>query len=96
MHFNVLLLLTIALCHSSPCLLFTLSNFDITDVEMNDILLDINVNKAHGPDNISAKMIQLCGTNFLKYNSHWNFSSLRKKDDKQLVNNYRLVSLLPI
>ena len=38
---------------------------NITDAEIKDLLLGINVNKAHGPDDISAQMIQLCGTSLI-------------------------------
>ena len=38
-----------------------LSDFDIRIEEINDILKSLKTNKAHGPDNISVSMIQLCG-----------------------------------
>ena len=33
----------------------------ITSEQISNILLDLKVNKAHGPDDISIKMIKLCG-----------------------------------
>ena len=38
-----------------------LSSFDIRTEEIKDILKVLKTNKAHGPDNISVSMIQLCG-----------------------------------
>ena len=56
--FNVaafyLLCVTIALTNR-------LSDFDIRIEEIDDILKSLKTNKAHGPDNISVSMIQLCG-----------------------------------
>ena len=37
------------------------SSIDISRDEINDILKILKTNKAHGPDNISVSMIQLCG-----------------------------------
>ena len=42
----------------------TCSNLDtiaITQQSILDIIKSLNVNKAHGPDNISCRIIQLCG-----------------------------------
>ena len=42
----------------------TCSNLDtivITQQSILDIIRSLNVNKAHGPDNISGRMIELCG-----------------------------------
>ena len=38
-----------------------LSFFEITLDDVSDIIKVLDVNKAHGPDNISVKMIKLCG-----------------------------------
>ena len=38
-----------------------LNSFEITLNDVKDILKVLNVNKANGPDNISVKMIRLCG-----------------------------------
>ena len=37
-----------------------LSHFNITAEEVQNILRQLNVSKAHGPDDISAHMIRLC------------------------------------
>ena len=90
----------------------SLSTFNVTDDEIKD-LLGINVNKAHGPDNISAKTIHLCGTSLILplkiifssiirtgiFPACWkkaNVTPIHKKGDKQIINNYRPISLLPI
>ena len=44
--------------------LITCSNLDtiaISQQSILDIIKSLNVNKAHGPDNISGRMIELCG-----------------------------------
>ena len=46
--------------------LITNSNLDHIIINRKlilDIIKNINVNKAHGPDNISGRMIELCGDN---------------------------------
>ena len=54
--------------------LITCSNLDtiaISQQSILDIIKSLNVNKAHGPDNISGRMIELCGDKitlpFLEY-----------------------------
>ena len=49
----------------SPLTENTLSFFEITDEEIKDLLIGVNVNKAHGPDEISANMIKLCDTSLI-------------------------------
>ena len=39
----------------------TLDHFVVTNEQILNILLTLNVNKAHGPDKISVNMIKLCG-----------------------------------
>ena len=73
----------------------------------------MDVNKAHGHDNISVRLIKLCTnsvTNPLtlifrnsmaagKFATQWkraNIAPIHKKNDKQIVSNYRPVSLLLI
>ena len=65
--------------------------------------------KSHGPDNISIRMVLICGDpldlifrNIIQtgiYPDQWkdaNVTPVHRKDDKQLIKNYRPISLLPI
>ena len=78
-----------------------------------NIIRNLNVNKAHGHDDISIRMIKMCHESLLRplsiifrnslkssiYPTTWkkaNIIPVHKKDDKQCVNNYRPVSLLPV
>ena len=73
----------------------------------------LNVNKAHGWDEISIRMIKICDTalvkplvnifrfslNSGKFPNNWkkgNIVTVYKKSEKDIVKNYRPVSLLPI
>ena len=38
-----------------------ISSFAITVNDINNIIAELNTNKAHGPDNISVNMVKLCG-----------------------------------
>ena len=38
-----------------------IGSFAITHNEINEIIAGLNINKAHGPDNISVNMVKLCG-----------------------------------
>ena len=67
------------------------------------IIRNLNVNKAHGHDDISIRMIKMCDESLVRplsiifrnsLNSCINVIPVHKKDDKQCVNNYRPVSLL--
>ena len=70
-------------------------------------------NKAHGHDEISIRMLKICGSSVCrllqivyksyldreKFPQEWkkaNVVPVHKKNDKQLVKNYRPISLLPI
>ena len=83
--------------------------------EDNDIKIirSLNINKAHGHDNISVRMLKICDLAIIKplsmifrnciNNSTFpdlskksNICPIHKKVDKQIINNYRPVSLLPI
>ena len=41
-----------------------LINITISTEDLTKIIKDLNPNKAHGHDNISTKIIQICGDNF--------------------------------
>ena len=90
-----------------------LATCEITTESILNILIGLNANKAHGPDDISVKMIKLCPNalcaplnlifnNILAtgiYPDQWkmaNVTPVHKKDNKQVINNYRPISLLPI
>ena len=82
----------------------TCSNLDtiaISQQSILDIIKSLNVNKAHGPDNISGRMIQLCGDKitlplgiiFVYIINTGIFPTLWSK---RVINNYRPISLLPL
>ena len=85
------------------------------DFDKNDILKiirNLNVNKAHGHDDISIRMLKICDSvvteplsilfknciNCGIFPNVWKMSIIPtyKKNDKRYINNYRPVSLLPI
>ena len=90
-----------------------LGSCEITTESILNILIGLNANKAHGPDDISVNMIKLCAkelcaplkltfNNILVtgiYPDQWkmaNVTPVNKKDNKQITNNYRPISILPI
>ena len=77
------------------------------------VIQNLDPNKAHGHDNISIRMVKVCGPSIYKpleiifnqcletgvFPSEWkkgNIVPIHKKGDKQILRNYRPVSLLPI
>ena len=77
------------------------------------IIRSLNINKAHGHDDISIRMLKICDLAIIKplsiifrncinnstFPDLWkksNICPIHKKGDKQIINNYRPVSLLPI
>ena len=70
----------------------------------------MNPNKSHGFDNISIRMLQLCGDSIVLplsiifqntgiFPDDWKYANvtpIHKKSDKQVVKNYRPISLLPV
>ena len=88
-----------------------LVSLDFNEGEVLKIIRSLNINKAHGYDDISIRMIKICDKSLLKplffkkiHLNHliiqtWKRSNIipvHKKNDKQLVKKYRPISLLPI
>ena len=91
----------------------SLDTISISNEDILNILNSLNPNKSHGPDNISIRMLQLCGDSIVvplkiifdniihtgSYPSLWkraNVTPIHKKNNKQILSNYRPISLLPI
>ena len=85
--------------------------FSMTDI--SQIKNNLDSNKDHGHDEISIRLLNICGSsvcrtlqiiykscldkgNFLQEWKKANVFPLHKKNDKQLVKNYRPTSVLPI
>ena len=80
--------------------------FEINDIDK--IIKNLDPNKSHGHDMLSIRMWKLCGESIYKplnlifkfcFPSEWKKAyvvPVFKKGDKQLVKNYRPISLLPI
>ena len=98
-------------------------HYFITNERLSSIVFDdqdiikkiraLNINKSHGLDDISIRMIKICDSALTKplsiifndciktgiFPYTWKKSNVipvHKKKDKQLINNYRPVSLCPI
>ena len=89
-----------------------LTSCDFSETDILQIINSQDSNKAHGHNMISICMLKLCGEaicrplniifktklNTGKFSLEWKKGNvaIHKKDDKQNVKNYSLVSLLPI
>ena len=90
-----------------------LSSFNIEDEDIYKIIKTLDINKAHGHDEVSIRMLKLCDKSIVKplsiifnncklkntFPNLWkkaNVVPIHKKGEKDLIKNYRLVSLLPI
>ena len=90
-----------------------LSDITFTSDDICKIIKNLNLNKAHGHNGISIKMIQLCGNTLTNplliifknaltsgtFPDSWkkgNVVPVHKKSSKQIIGNYRPISLLPI
>ena len=91
----------------------TLSTLNIRDDDIFAIIKNLNLNKSHGWDNISIRMIKIIGKSIVyplklifeaslqggEFPDYWkkaNVVPVHKKESKNLVKNYRPISLLPI
>ena len=91
----------------------TIKNIDFSKDDLINIIRSLDINKAHGFDEISTRMIKICDTALLEplsilfhnclkecvFPEIWkkaNVVPIHKKGDKQIINNYRPISLLPV
>ena len=89
-----------------------MASVNIKEDDIYLILKHFNPEKAHGWDNISNRMIQLCGKAFVEplrilflsfleegvYPDDWkksNVVAIHKTESKDLITNYRPISLFP-
>ena len=90
-----------------------LDTIDLDSKKVLAIIRSLDVNKAHGWDDVSARMIKICDDSLVKpilnifrcsfdsgkYPNNWkrgNLTPVHKKGDKNVIKNYRPVSLLSI
>ena len=87
-----------------------LNYINFNEDEILKIIRALNIHKAHGHDDISIRMIKICDKPLLKplilllanstklscYHDIWKRSNIIPVHKKNLVNNYRPISLLPI
>ena len=90
-----------------------IQSLTFSESDVIQIIRTLDVNKAHGHDNILVRMIKLCINSVAHpltlifqnsmaagtFPTQWkrgNIVPIHKKNDKQIVSNYRPVSVLPI
>ena len=98
---------------TTPITNASLSSISFNDQDILNVIHSLNINKAHGYDDLSIRLLKICDTSIVKplsiilknylqsgsFPNNWKKSNvvpIHKKDDKQLLQNYRPVSLLPI
>ena len=90
----------------------SLSSISFNDQDILKIVHSLNINKAHRYDDISLRLLKICDSSIVRplsvilknclqsrsFPNTWKKSSvpIYKKGDKQLLQNYQPVSLLPI
>ena len=90
-----------------------LSSISFNDQDIPNIIHSLNINKAHGYDDIYIRLLNICDSSIVKplttifkncfqsgsFPNNWkkpNVVPIHKKGNKQLLQNYRPVSLMPI
>ena len=87
-----------------------LSSVTFSGEDIGKIIQNLGSNKTHGYDNLSVCMLKICGDSFFVslsqqarltgvFSSEWIkeiIVPIHKKGDKQIIKNYRPVSILPI
>lgn len=91
----------------------TLRNVHFTEENILEHIRGLNINKAHGCDDITSRMLKMCDKSVTKplfiiykncimqgyFPKAWkmaNVTPIHKKNNKNVITNYRPVSLLPI
>ena len=84
----------------SPKIDASLSHIYANHENIVKIINNFNSKKAHGCDWIAVSMLQLCATEVARpLRDTWKYANVQpihKKDNLQIGNNYRPISLLPI
>ena len=98
---------------TTPITNTSLSSISFNDQDILNVTHSLNINKAHGFDDLSIRLLKICDSSIVKplsiifenclqsgsFTNNWKKSNvvpIHKKGDKQLLQNYRPVSLLPI
>ena len=98
---------------TTPITNASLSSISFSDQDILNVIHSLNINKAHGFDDLSIRLLKICDSSIIKplsiifknclqsgsfpnNSKKSNVVSIHKKGDKQLLQNYRPVSLLPI
>ena len=98
---------------TNPVTNASLSSISFIDQDILNIIHSLNLDKAHGYDNLSIRLLKICDSSIVKhfliifknalqsgsFPNNWKKSNvvpIHKKGDKQLLQNYRPVSILTI